>query len=197
MQSMYDVQQLSSSLRDLALELTRIANDMRLLASGPRTGLGEIVLPPVQPGSSIMPGKVNPVMFEMLNQVCYQVLGQDAAVAAMTQAGQLELNVMMPALGSALFDAMDWLTNAISAATERNLKGLQVDRERCREFLHASVGLATLLNTRIGYAAAAEVAKASEQSGRPVRDVVAERGLLSAEEFDALVLQAARDGRLD
>jgi fumarate hydratase class II/aspartate ammonia-lyase len=194
---MYDVQQLSSSLRDLALELTRIANDMRLLASGPRTGLGEIVLPPVQPGSSIMPGKVNPVMFEMLNQVCYQVLGQDAAVAAMTQAGQLELNVMMPALGSALFDAMDWLTNAISAATERNLKGLQVDRERCREFLHASVGLATLLNTRIGYAAAAEVAKASEQSGRPVRDVVAERGLLSAEEFDALVLQAARDGRLD
>jgi aspartate ammonia-lyase len=197
MQSMYDVQQLSSAIRDLALELTRIANDMRLLASGPRTGLGEIVLPAVQPGSSIMPGKVNPVMFEMLNQVCYQVLGQDAAVAAMTQAGQLELNVMMPALGSALFDAMDWLTNAISAATERNLKGLQVDRERCREFLHASVGLATLLNTRIGYAAAAEVAKASEQSGCPVREVVAERGLLSAEEFDALVLKAARDGRID
>jgi aspartate ammonia-lyase len=197
MQSMYDVQQLSSALRDLALELTRIANDMRLLASGPRTGLGEIVLPPVQPGSSIMPGKVNPVMFEMLNQVCYQVLGQDAAVAAMTQAGQLELNVMMPALGSALFDALDWLTHAINAATERNLKGLRVDRARCREFLHASVGLATLLNTRIGYAAAAEVAKASEQSGRPVRDVVAERGLLSAEEFDALVLKAARDGRLD
>ncbi|MBK8163751.1 MAG: aspartate ammonia-lyase [Gammaproteobacteria bacterium] len=197
MQSMYDVQQLSSAIRDLALELTRIANDMRLLASGPRTGLGEIVLPAVQPGSSIMPGKVNPVMFEMLNQVCYQVLGQDAAVAAMTQAGQLELNVMMPALGSALFDAMDWLTNAIRAATERNLKGLRVDRERCREFLHASVGLATLLNTRIGYAAAAEVAKASEQSGRPVRELVAERGLLSAEEFDALVLKAARDGRID
>jgi aspartate ammonia-lyase len=197
MQSMYDVQQLSSALRDLALELTRISNDMRLLASGPRTGLGEIVLPAVQPGSSIMPGKVNPVMFEMLNQVCYQVLGQDAAVAAMTQAGQLELNVMMPALGSALFDALDWLTQAIHAATERNLKGLRVDRERCREFLHASVGLATLLNTRIGYAAAAEVAKASERSGRPVRDVVAERGLLTAEEFDALVLKAARDGRLD
>lgn len=197
MQSMADVQQLSSALRDLALELTRIANDMRLLASGPRTGLGEIVLPPVQPGSSIMPGKVNPVMFEMLNQVGYQVLGQDAAVAAMTQAGQLELNVMMPALGSALFDAMDWLTNAINAATELNLKGLRVDRERCREFLHASVGLATLLNTRIGYAAAAEIAKASEHSGRPVRDIVAERGLLSAEEFDALVLKAARDGRLE
>ena len=139
MQSMNDLQRLSSAIRDLALELTRIANDMRLLASGPRTGLGEIRLPPVQPGSSIMPGKVNPVMFEMLNQVCYQVIGQDAAVAAMTQAGQLELNVMMPALGSALFDAMDWLTNAMNAATEKNLKGLIINRDRCCEFIHASV----------------------------------------------------------
>ena len=197
MQSMGDVQALSSAIRDLALELIRISNDLRLLASGPRTGLGEIVLPPVQPGSSIMPGKVNPVMFEMLNQVCYQVLGQDAAVAAMTQAGQLELNVMMPALGSALFDAMDWLTNALNAATERNLQGLKIDRERCRMFLHASVGLATLLNTRIGYAAAAEVAKESEKSHRPVRDIVAERGLMSADDFDTLVLKAARDGTID
>jgi len=194
MQSMADIQQLSSTLRDLALELTRISNDMRLLASGPRTGIGEILLPPVQPGSSIMPGKVNPVMFEMLNQVCYQVMGQDAAIAAMSQAGQLELNVMMPALGSALFDAMDWLSNAVTAATERNLKGLTVDRERCKAFLHASVGLATLLNTRIGYTAAAELAKESEKSQRPVRDIVAERGLMSGDEFDALVLQAARDG---
>ena len=165
---------------------------MRLLASGPRTGLGEILLPPVQPGSSIMPGKVNPVMFEMLNQVAYQVLGQDAAIAAMTQAGQLELNVMMPALGSALFDAMDWLTHAVNAACERNLKGLQVNRERCSEFLHLSVGLATLLNTRIGYAAAAEVAKESEASQRPVREIVAERGLMSEADFNALVLEAAR-----
>ncbi len=197
MQSMGDVQAVSSAIRDLALELIRISNDLRLLASGPRTGLGEIVLPPVQPGSSIMPGKVNPVMFEMLNQVCYQVLGQDAAVAAMTQAGQLELNVMMPALGSALFDAMDWLTKALNAATERNLKGLTIDRERCRQFLHASVGLATLLNTRIGYAAAAEVAKESERSSRPVRDIVAERGLMTAEDFDTLVLKAARDGTIN
>ncbi len=194
MQSMADIQQISSAIRDLALELTRIGNDMRLLASGPRTGLGEIMLPPVQPGSSIMPGKVNPVMFEMLNQVCYQVLGQDAAVAAMTQAGQLELNVMMPALGSALFDAMEWLSNAVTAATERNLKGLKVDRARCEEFLHASVGLATLLNTRIGYAAAAAIAKESENTRRPVRDIVAARGLMTGEEFDNLVLKAARDG---
>ena len=133
----------------------------------------------------------------MLNQVCYQILGQDAAIASMTQAGQLELNVMMPAIGSALFDALDWLTNAVHAATERNLKGLRVDRERCSEFLHNSVGLATLLNTQIGYAAAAEIAKESEKSGRRVRDIVAHKGLMSAQEFDALVLRAARDGKLD
>ncbi|NOY63334.1 MAG: aspartate ammonia-lyase, partial [Gammaproteobacteria bacterium] len=194
MQSMHDLQQLSGAIRGVTLELTRIANDMRLLASGPRTGLGEIQLPAVQPGSSIMPGKVNPVMFEMLNQVCYQVIGQDAAIATMTQAGQLELNVMMPALGSALFDAMEWLTNAVNAATERNLKGLSVDRERCKAFLNSSVGLATLLNTHIGYAAAAEVAKESEKSGEPVCDIVARRGLMAADAFDSLVLKAARDG---
>jgi fumarate hydratase class II/aspartate ammonia-lyase len=196
MQSMGDLQQLSNAIRALALELTRISNDMRLLASGPRTGLGEIVLPPVQPGSSIMPGKVNPVMFEMLNQVCYQVLGQDHAVSMMTQAGQLELNVMMPALGSALFDAMDWLTNAMNAATAKNLKGLQVDRKRCLYFIHTSVGLATLLNTSIGYAAAAEIAKESEKTGKPVRDIVAARGLMKAEDFDHLVAQAAIEGNI-
>ncbi|MEW6354158.1 MAG: aspartate ammonia-lyase [Pseudomonadota bacterium] len=196
MQSTHDLQRLSSAIRDVALELTRIANDMRLLASGPRTGLGEIVLPAVQPGSSIMPGKVNPVMFEMLNQVCYQVIGQDAAIAAMTQSGQLELNVMLPALGSALFDAMDWLTHALHAATERNLKGLHVDRARCKDFLHNSVGLATLLNTRIGYAAAAKIAQESEKTGRPVRDIAAEHGVISREEFDDLVLKAARDGQI-
>lgn len=197
MQSMTDLQELSNAIRQLALEITRISNDMRLLASGPRTGLGEIELPAVQPGSSIMPGKINPVMFEMLNQTTYQVLGQDAAVAMMMQAGQLELNVMMPAMGSALFDAMDWLTNAINAVTQKSLKDLVVNREQCREFAHASVGLATLLNTSIGYAAAAEVAKTSEKSGRSVRDIVAEKGLMSAEDFDQMVKNAAQSGKLD
>jgi len=197
MQSMTDLQALSSEIRNLTLEVTRIANDMRLLASGPRTGLGEICLPAVQPGSSIMPGKINPVMFEMLNQVCYQILGQDHAIAGMTQAGQMELNVMMPALGSALFDAMEWLSNALNAASEKNLKGLTVDTARCAQFLHTSVGLATLLNTRIGYAAAAEVAKESEKSGRSVRDIVTEKELMKGDDFDALVLRAARDGIID
>ncbi len=196
MQSMLDFQTLSSAIRGLTLELTRIANDLRLLASGPRTGLGEITLPPVQPGSSIMPGKVNPVMFEMLNQVCYQVLGQDAAVGYMVQAGQLELNVMMPAIGSALFDALDWLTHAINAATEKNLKGLIVNRERCFTYIHDSVALATLLNPLIGYTKAAEIAKESEKSGKPVREIVAEYKIMRREEFDALVLKAARDGNI-
>ncbi len=196
MQSMGDLQQLSNAIRALALEVTRIANDMRLLASGPRTGFAELTLPAVQPGSSIMPGKVNPVMFEMLNQVCYQVLGQDAAIALMVQAGQLELNVMMPALGSALFDAMDWLTNALDATTRKGVHGLTVDRSRCRELLHTSVGLATLLNTAIGYSAAAEVAKESARSGRPVRDIVAEKGLMKADDFERLVEQAAIDGNI-
>ena len=183
--------ELSGALKTTAVSLVKIANDLRWLASGPRCGLGEINLPSLQPGSSIMPGKVNPVMFEMLNQVCYQVLGQDHAVALMTQAGQLELNVMMPAMGSALFDAMDWLTNAMNAATEKNLKGIAVNRERCAFFIHQSVGLATLLNTQIGYMQAAEIAKESEKSGRPVKDIVVEKGLMKAEDFDALVLSAA------
>jgi aspartate ammonia-lyase len=196
MQSMHDLQQLSSAIRTIALELTRIANDIRLLASGPRTGLAEIEPPAVQPGSSIMPGKVNPVMFEMLNQVCYQVVGQDHAVAMMAQAGQLELNVTMPALGSALFDAMDWLTNAVRAVTEKGVRGLKADRARCREYAHASVGLATLLNTAIGYVAAAEVAKESVQSGQPLRELVARKGLMKADEFDRLVEQAAIEGNI-
>ena len=191
MQSMADLQDASNALRLAALELTRIANDMRLLASGPRTGLAEIELPAVQPGSSIMPGKVNPVMFEMLNQVCCQTLGQDAAVACMTQAGQLELNVLMPALGSALFDGFDWLTRAVEAATDKGVAGISVMRERCRAYAQTSVGLATLLNRSIGYAAAAEVAKESARTGRSVRDVVTEKGLMTPDEFDRLLERAA------
>jgi aspartate ammonia-lyase len=196
MQSMLDLQRVSNSVRAVALELTRIANDMRLLTSGPRTGFAEIEFPPVQPGSSIMPGKVNPAMFEMLNQICYQVLGQDAAIAYMTQAGQLELNVQMPALSSALFDAFDWLTNGITTATEKAVKGIKVDRERCRLYAHSSLGLATLLNMSIGYTAAAEVAKESARTGRSVRDIVVEKGLMTPVEFDRLVEQAALTGDL-
>ncbi|HUW98698.1 MAG TPA: aspartate ammonia-lyase [Acidiferrobacter sp.] len=194
MQSLADMEHVSGAIRGLTLELIRIANDLRLLASGPRTGFAEIVLPAVQPGSSIMPGKVNPVMLEMLNQVCYQVLGQDAAIAAMTQAGQLELNVMMPALGSALFDMLDWLTNAVSAVTEKAITGITCDRARCQMYAHTSVGLATLLNRAIGYAAAARLAKESESTGRPIGALVCEQGLMDEAAFTDLVLQAAMGG---
>ena len=196
MQSMADVAHFSGQIRELAGELTRISNDIRLLASGPRTGLAELKLPAVQPGSSIMPGKVNPVMFEMLNQTLYQVLGQDHAVQAMAQAGQLELNVMMPAMGSALFDAMDWLTAAVSAATERGLRGMTADRDRARSYAMVSVGLATLLNRAIGYEKAAEIAKESERTGRPVAELVEESGLLSRAEFERMVTEAACSGRV-
>ena len=192
MQSMTDLLQVSQAVRACAVELTRIANDMRLLASGPRTGFFEILLPAVQPGSSIMPGKVNPVMFEMLNQVCYQVIGQDAAIAAMCAAGQLELNVMMPGLGSALFDALDWLTHAIEATTAKNLRGLQVNRERCADYAHASIGLATLLNRAIGYSAAAEVAKEATATGRSIRELVLAKKLMQPADFDALLANATR-----
>jgi fumarate hydratase class II/aspartate ammonia-lyase len=114
----------------------------------------------------------------------------------MVAAGQLELNVMMPAMGSALFDAMDWITNAINAVVIKNLKTLEIDRERCRDYAHASVGLATLLNTAIGYTKAAEVAKESEKTGRPVRELVAKQGLMKQEDFDKLVEQAARKGNI-
>lgn len=191
MQSQADLERTSAAIRGLALELIRIANDLRLLASGPRSGLAEITLPAVQPGSSIMPGKVNPVMLEMLNQVCYQVLGQDAAIAAMAQAGQLELNVMMPALGSALFDMMDWLTHAIAATTARTLHGVGVNRDRCRAYAENSVGLATLLNRAIGYHAAARLAQESERSGRPIAALVIEQGLMDAAGFAQLVERAA------
>ena len=194
MQSMLDIQSLSAAIHNLSLELLRISNDVRLLASGPRTGIGEIILPAVQPGSSIMPGKVNPVMFEMLGMVCYQVNGQHAAVSGMSAAGQLELNVMMPALGFALFDAMDWLTRAINAVTERGFTGLTADRARCAEFLYLSTGLATLFNEKIGYDAAAKLAKESVASGRSIRALAVESGLISGAEFDALVLRAAKTG---
>lgn len=192
MQSLADLGQVSASVRGLALELTRIANDLRLLASGPRTGFAEIALPAVQPGSSIMPGKVNPVMLEMLNQVCYQIIGQDAAIAAMVQGGQLELNVMMPALGSALFDMFDWLTQAIIAVTRKCIAGITCDRARCQAYAHDSVGLATLLNRAIGYSAAARLAQQSEGSGRPISALVREQGLMDDTAFAELVAQAAR-----
>jgi len=187
MHSMADPVDLSAALRTLALTLTRIANDLRLMSSGPTTGLAEIALPAVQPGSSIMPGKVNPVMAEMLNMVCYHVIGNDQAVALCAQAGQFELNVMMPILAYNLLQSLDILTNGVRAFTERCVRGIRADEARCQRYAEGSMGLATALNRYIGYSAAAKVAQEALRRGISLRQVVLEKGYLTQEQLDQIL----------
>jgi aspartate ammonia-lyase len=186
-QSMGDVLGYSGAVRRLAVELGKIASDLRLLGMGPRAGLGEVVLPAVQPGSSIMPGKVNPSVPEMVNQVCFQVIGCDATVAAACEAGQLELNVMMPVIAWNMIHSTTILREAMVALRERTVKGLEADEARCRELLDRSTAVATALSPYIGYAATAEIAKAAVQTGRTVRELVLERGLLDANALDRIL----------
>jgi aspartate ammonia-lyase len=185
MQSTAAMASVSGALRLLALELIRIANDLRLLASGPRTGLAEIRLPAVQPGSSIMPGKVNPSIAECMNMVAMQVVGNDTAVALAVQAGQLELNVMMPLIAHNVLSSMEILSSAIKMFTARCVRGIEADAERCRMYFESSVGLATLLNQHIGYAKAAEVAKESVKVCTSLRELILQKGLMTKEQLDA------------
>ncbi|MFP4056965.1 MAG: aspartate ammonia-lyase [Candidatus Brocadiia bacterium] len=187
MQSQAPVVELSGALRVLAVELIRIANDLRLLASGPTTGLAEIRLPAVQPGSSIMPGKVNPSIPEMVSMVGFGVLGNDHTIALAAQAGQLELNVMLPVIAYKLLDSLQILTAAASALASRCVEGIEADAERCRRYADHSLGLATALNPYIGYAAAAEVAKEALRRGRSIREIVLERKLLPPEKLDRIL----------
>jgi aspartate ammonia-lyase len=191
MQSMAPFAALSGALRVLAIELGRISNDLRLLSSGPRTGLAEITLPAVQPGSSIMPGKVNPSVPEMVNQVCFQVMGQDATVAIASQAGQLELNVMMPVIAHNLLGALRLLSRAVPILAARCVSGIQANVERCRAYAETTVGLATVLNPRIGYEQAAELAKESVRTGESVRALVKKRGLLADQDLETALSPAA------
>jgi aspartate ammonia-lyase len=177
-QSMGDVLAYSAAMRRLAVELSKLANDLRLLSMGPRAGLSEIVLPAVQPGSSIMPGKVNPSIPEMVNQVCFQVIGCDTTVALACEAGQLELNVMMPVIAWNALHASAILSQAMVVLRTRTIDGLTADGSRARELLEHSTAAATALSPYIGYAATAEIAKASVKSGRPIRELVLERQLL-------------------
>jgi aspartate ammonia-lyase len=183
MQSMAPFVRVSSDLRGFALDLNRIANDLRLLASGPTTGLYEILLPAVQPGSSIMPGKVNPVMLEMTNMVCYQVIGYDTTVAFASQAGQLELNVMMPVIAHDLTKALAILAPALRALREKCIDGITANEEVCRRYFERSIALATALNPYIGYLAAAEIAKESVRTGKTVVELVREKKLLTEEQI--------------
>jgi len=187
MQSTADLLDLSAALRTLATTLTRVANDLRLLNSGPTTGLAEITLPAVQPGSSIMPGKVNPSMAEMLNMVCYQVMGNDLTIMACSQAGQLELNVMLPILAYNLSQSLEILTNGIRAFTERCVRGIQANAAHCQKLAERSMGLATALNPYIGYAAAAEVAKEALSRGVSLRQAILEKGYLTEAQLEAIL----------
>jgi aspartate ammonia-lyase len=170
-------------LRALSVDLTKIANDLRLMSSGPVTGIGEIVLPAVQPGSSIMPGKINPSIAEMLNMVCFEVMGNDLTVSLAAQAGQLELNVMMPVIAYDLTQSLMILTNGVRAFTERLVKGIRANEERCRTLLEKSAGVALALNPFIGYSKAAEVAKEALARGVTLRQVVLEKNLLTEDQL--------------
>ncbi|MDA8204902.1 MAG: class II fumarate hydratase [Thermaerobacter sp.] len=183
-QNMDAVLELSGAVRGLATAVGKIANDIRLLSSGPRTGLAELQLPAVQPGSSIMPGKVNPVMAEMMNMICYQVLGCDATVQAAVGGAQLELNVMMPVVAFNLLHEISIMAHGLDALNRQALKGLEVDRDRVTGYVEKSTAIATALNPYIGYDRAAVVAKTAFATGKTVREVVREEGLLDETELN-------------
>ena len=183
MQSMAPFVNVSGTMRNLAQDCVKISHDLRLMDSGPKTGFKEIQLPPVQPGSSIMPGKYNPVMAEMTSMVCFQVMGYDTAIALAAQAGQLELNVMMPLIAYNLIHSIEILGNTIDALTKRCLTGIEARRDRCLAYAEGSLALVTALNPHIGYLNAAAVAKESLETGKPVRQLVLEKELMSEEEL--------------
>ena len=187
MQSNLAMSSVSSALRNLALEVVRISNDLRLLSSGPNTGLAEIDLPALQPGSSIMPGKINPVMAELAGMVSFQVVGYDTAGALAVQAGQLELNVMMPSMAHSVLTSITIMTNMLRQLTEFCIKGITVNEKRCEFYAQSTVSLATALNPYIGYAKAAEIAKESVATGKTIIEIARSKGYLSEEQIKEIL----------
>jgi aspartate ammonia-lyase len=187
MQSMGDAAAFMAQLKVFALDLSKIVSDLRLMVSGPRTGLDEIILPAVQPGSSIMPGKINPSIPEMVNQVCYQVVGCEACVAISAEHGQLELNVMMPVIAHNIFLSMQILTNACKVLDERCVRGIQANRAMCAYWLERSAALATALAPHIGYARAAEISKQSVKEGVLIRELVKRERVLPEDQIDEIL----------
>lgn len=179
--------ELSSALKILAINLSKIANDLRLMSSGPRTGLNEINLPPRQPGSSIMPGKVNPVMAEVINQIAFQVIGNDHTISLASEAGQLELNVMEPVLVFNLLQSLSILQNGIEVFRKYLIEGITANVERCKELVERSVGVITAINPHVGYEVASRIAKEAISTGRSVREICIERGILSEEELNVIL----------
>jgi aspartate ammonia-lyase len=187
MQSQAPMGQASAALRGLALEMIRISNDLRLLSSGPNTGFNEIHLPGLQPGSSIMPGKVNPVMAELAAMVSFQVVGNDAAVAMAVQAGQLELNVMMPTMAYNVPQSTTLMANMLRVFTERCVKGIEANEARCRYYAESTIALATALNTHIGYAKSADLVKESVETGTSIVELARKKKLLTDAEIDEVL----------
>ncbi|MGB3208195.1 MAG: aspartate ammonia-lyase [Crinalium sp.] len=183
MQSMAPFVNVSGAVRNLAQDCVKISHDLRLMDSGPKTGFKEIQLPPVQPGSSIMPGKYNPVMAEMTSMVCFQVMGYDSAIALAAQAGQLELNVMMPLIAYNLIHSIEILGNTIAALTRQCILGITANSDRCLAYAEGSLALVTALNPHIGYLNAANVAKESLATGKSLRQIVLEQQLMSEEQL--------------
>ncbi len=194
MQSMGDLASFSGAVRAFVLDLNKLANDIRLMASGPRTGLAEILLPPVQPGSSIMPGKVNPSIAEMVNQVCYQALGLDTTVALAAEAGQLELNVMMPVIAHNVVFGLQIVANAVRVFAERCIAGIEADERLCAYWLERSPALVTALAPKLGYAEAAQLAKEAIATGLTVKALIIQKGLLQGKELEQILdLRAMTD----
>jgi aspartate ammonia-lyase len=178
----------SSALKRTAVKLSKICNDLRLISSGPRTGINEINLPPMQPGSSIMPGKVNPVIPEVVNQIAFKVIGNDLTVTLAAEAGQLELNVMEPVIVQSIFESIEMLKNGMLTLKYKCIDGITANEERCRELVLNSIGLVTALNPVLGYEASTLVAKEALETGRGVYELVLEKKLMSKEELDELLL---------
>lgn len=174
----------SAALKRLAIKLSKICNDLRLMASGPRCGLHEINLPAMAPGSSIMPGKVNPVIPEVTNQVCFKVIGNDTTVTFAAEAGQLQLNVMEPVIAASILESITWLRNAIDTLRTKCVEGITVNKEHCHEMVKHSIGIVTALNPYIGYKNSTKVAKEALETGRSVYDIVIEKGLMTKEKLD-------------
>jgi aspartate ammonia-lyase len=179
--------QLSGVLKRVAVKLSKICNDLRLLSSGPRCGINEINLPPMQPGSSIMPGKVNPVIPEVLNQVAFSVVGNDVTISMASEAGQLELNVMEPVIGYSLFQSINMLRRGCMTLANKCVLGITANRERCRELVENSIGLVTALNPHIGYEKSAEIAKEAMKTGGSVYQIVLDKEYLSKDELDDIL----------
>lgn len=177
----------SSVLKTAATNLSKIANDLRLMSSGPRTGINEISLPAVQPGSSIMPGKVNPVIPEVVNQIAFQIIGNDMTITMAAEAGQLELNVMQPVLIYDLFQSIEMLKNGIITFNNNCVKGIEANRARCKMLVDNSVGIITAINPHVGYETAARVAKKALAEGRSVREIILEEGILSEKELEEIL----------